>query len=239
MRITRKEVTIRKRQKLLKSGLLLVSCFIFALASLAIQPCFSLPEKDEVVSGKAEFQLTNPTTLTINADHNTIINYKSFDIMANETVIINLPDSSGAILNRVTGPTASQILGNLNCNGTFVLVNTNGINFGPNANVNVGSMIASTRDITNSNFLNARYVFERTSQDAKDSLILNQGFIKARDGGFVVLAGGAVENRGMIIANIGTITLAAGDMITVSTTVDGMISVIIDRETAQRILDKD
>ena len=47
-------------------------------------------------------------------------------------------------LNRVIGNSASQILGQLNANGQIFLVNTNGILFGPNSQVNVGALAAST-----------------------------------------------------------------------------------------------
>ncbi|MFC1804862.1 filamentous hemagglutinin N-terminal domain-containing protein, partial [Candidatus Omnitrophota bacterium] len=141
--------------------------------------------------------------------------------------------------NRVTGTDPSDILGSLTCNGLFALVNENGITFGPQANLDVGSMIASTRDITDSDFLAANYLFNRLSEDQVDALLLNQGVINVRSGGFGILIAGAIENRGVIAAPVGTIAMAAGDMVRVDISAGGVISVAIDKATASTILDED
>ena len=119
-------------------------CVVACTASTS----YSLPQVDKVQSGTADFKI-NANTMTINASDKAIVNYKSFDILQNETVIINLPSSNNAILNRVIGNSPSQILGRLDCNGTLFLINTNGINIGSGAQINVGSLVLSTRDITN------------------------------------------------------------------------------------------
>jgi filamentous hemagglutinin family protein len=127
--------------------------------SLASGTSFSLPEVENVESGQAQIQYPDAATLNINASDKAIINYKSFDIKENESVMINLPAVDNEILNRVLGDQASSILGKLTCNGIFIIVNKNGIYFGPGANVDVAGLIASTRDITNSDFLDSKHIF--------------------------------------------------------------------------------
>jgi filamentous hemagglutinin family protein len=50
-------------------------------------------------------------------------------------------------LNRIHDQNPSQILGTLNANGRVVLVNANGVFFGPSSTVNIAGVIASTADI--------------------------------------------------------------------------------------------
>ena len=203
----------------------------------AFGPAYALPEVDNVASGDVQIQYPDQNTLQINASDKAIINYKSFDIRQNESVVVNLPSSQNMLLNRVIGDKVSEIFCSLTCNGIFMLVNPNGINIGPTANIDVAGLVASTRDITNSDFLSSHYVFEKMSKDQLDLLLLNQGNITIRDGGFGVLIAGAIENTGVIAARLGTISLAAGDMVTLGLSENGLISIAIDLPTAKEVYD--
>ncbi|MCM8800997.1 MAG: filamentous hemagglutinin N-terminal domain-containing protein [Candidatus Omnitrophica bacterium] len=216
---------------------ILFSLSLFLVSSLLAPHCFSLPVPEEIISGSAEFSYPDPSTLQINAQDKTIINYQSFDIGLNESVIINLPSVDSEVLNRVLGDKASEILGKLTCNGIFILVNKNGIYFGPQAQVDVASIIASTRDITDSDFLSSKYIFGKLSTEQLDILLRNQGTINIQKGGFGVLIAGAIENSGTIVASLGTIALAGADMVTLEIAGDGLISVAIDRPTAAKVYD--
>ena len=48
------------------------------------------------------------------------------------------------------------------------------------------------------------------TEDGAGGLIHNQGVIEAADGGFVVLLGDSVLNEGAVLAELGSIDLAAG-----------------------------
>ena len=198
---------------------------------------FSLPEVEQVVSGTAQISQPNSTTLQITADNNAIINYSSFNISENESVVINLPSADGQLLNRVLGNSASQLLGNLNSNGLFVLVNPSGIYIGPKAAIDAASVIMSTRDINNSDFLNGNYLFQKLTQDQLNKLLLNEGTITVEKGGFGILIAGGIENKGKIIAPTGTIALAAGDAVRIDIAKKGFISVAVEKETSSNVLD--
>src|SRR3546814_15825065 len=74
---------------------------------------------------------TNGATTTINqAASNAVINWQNFSVGASEYVVFNQPSASAAVLNRVVGGNASEILGNISANGRVFLVNPNGIMFG-------------------------------------------------------------------------------------------------------------
>ena len=200
------------------------------------QLSFALPTDIEVISGSADIEYSN-NNLTITADNNTILNYSGFDIAEGESVIINLPNADSQILNNVLGSNASQIMGNLNCNGLFILVNQSGIYVGATARINVQSAIMSTRGITNENFLNRNYVFRKLTEAEEKALIEIKGEITINDGGFGAFIAGAIRNEGKIMTRVGTIALASGDAVTMNISGDGHINVAILEEVANKILD--
>ena len=198
---------------------------------------YPLPNVEEVVSGEANIEYTDPTTMVIEASDNAIVNYSSFDIMENETVVVKLPSVDSEILNRVLGDSASQLMGGLSCNGVFILVNPSGIYVGPAANIDAAGLILSTRDILNSDFLSGNHLFQKITEDQAEKLLLNEGDIKIHDGGFGVLIAGAIENKGIITAPIGKIVLASGDAVKLDISGGGLISVAIDKKVASGIKD--
>ncbi|MCP4653727.1 MAG: filamentous hemagglutinin N-terminal domain-containing protein, partial [Candidatus Omnitrophica bacterium] len=100
-------------------------------ALVGVNSSFSLPEGGSVESGTAEFLRPSPNTMILNASSDAVVNYDSFSISAQESMIINLPSVNGRILNRDLGGDSSQILGSLTCNGIFILLNESGIRVGP------------------------------------------------------------------------------------------------------------
>lgn len=205
-------------------------------AVLAGGVVWALPEVDQVQNGTVDVQRSD-TTMTINASNNSIVNYKSFSIMPNETVVINLPSTDSQILNRVTGPDSSQILGSLRSNGVFILVNPNGIYVGPTARIEAASAILSTRDLSNERFLRGEYVFNKIAGNGADVMILNEGAIHVANGGYCALIAGAIENKGLITAKYGTIALAAGNVIRLELAGSRLIGVAVEEAVAKTVYD--
>src|SRR3989338_3708612 len=187
--------------------------FIFFLISVFSHPLFALPENPQVSSGEAQFNQVDDHTLNITASSQSIIEYGSFNIASHESVNFILPSIESFSLNRVVGNTPTEIYGALTANGNLILINTQGILFGPTSMVQVGGLIASTRDITNQDFLNRNYLFGSTDETIQDtySSVINQGLIETRDQGFAVLIGSHVAHEGTITAPLGTAALASGD----------------------------
>ncbi|MCW8808930.1 MAG: filamentous hemagglutinin N-terminal domain-containing protein, partial [Rhodanobacter sp.] len=169
-------------------------------------PTLPLPTGGQVVSGQASISQSG-STLTVNqGSQNTILNWQSFSIGADQTVTFNQPNSSSVALNRVLGSDPSAIYGHLNANGQVFLVNPNGIYFAPGAQVDVGGIIASTLDITDQNFLSGTYHFAGSSTAG----VRNDGSIHATTGGYVAFLGADVSNNGNIATPEGTTALGAG-----------------------------
>ena len=133
------------------------------------------------------------------------VDWQSFSIGKNEKVNFSGPDAyKWMVLNRVIGNTASEIYGSLTsgANGTIFLVNPNGILFGENSYVDVGSLVASTMDIKQADFMNMQkntFVFDETGTN-KAVTISKGADITARDG-YVAIFAHEIE-----INNAGTIT---------------------------------
>jgi filamentous hemagglutinin family protein len=185
---------------------------------------YALPSGGAVSAGSASID-ASPGKLTINqASQNAAINWQSFSIGQTEAVQFVQPNSSSVALNRVLGSDPSSILGSLSANGKVFLVNPNGILFAKGAQVNVGALVASTRNITDGDFMAGNYKFSGNG----NGTVVNQGSINA-DGGYVALLGATVSNEGTIVAKLGTIALAAGNAFTLDVAGDGLLNVVVNQ----------
>ena len=153
-----------------------------------------LPTGAQVVHGQVGI-MVNGTLMQIDqATQNAILNWESFSIGSGYGVHVNQPSASSAMLSRVIGADQSRILGALQANGIFYLVNRNGVFFGPDSTVDVGALIASTLDITDEDFLAAKQVFQGDSSAS----IMSNGRISAEK--FAVLLARSLSNSGSIAA---------------------------------------
>lgn len=203
----------------------------FALKGLAVSlmlafgsNVYALPVGGVVAAGGASISSTAGSTTITQSSQNVAINWQSFSIGATEAVRFVQPNSSSVALNRVLGADPSSILGSMSANGKVFLINPNGILFGKGAQINVGGLIASTLNITDSDFMAGRYQFSGNS----DAAVLNQGSINA-EGGYVALLGANVSNEGIIVARLGTVALAAGNAITLDVAGDGLLNVTVSQ----------
>ena len=89
-----------------------------------------------------------------------IQNWTSFNIGAKDEVDFVQKNSNYVCLNRIFDQNASQILGKLKAAGQVYLINQNGILFGKGSQVNVHTMIASSLNILDSDFLSGALNFQ-------------------------------------------------------------------------------
>jgi filamentous hemagglutinin family protein len=206
-----------------------------AVAALMIaqRAAFAGPVGGSVVEGSAGISQSGSVTNVNQSTNKAIINWQGFSIGANETVNFNQPGSSSVTLNRVIGNETSVISGALNANGQVFIVNSAGVLFGKNAQINVGGLVASTLDISNANFMAGNYTFSGNSSAS----IVNQGRIHAHGGGYVALLGNTVSNDGVISAKLGTVAMAAGSQVTLDFGGNSLLNVTIDRGTLNALVE--
>lgn len=187
---------------------------------------FALPLGGNVTAGAANISNGTASTTVTQSSQNAVINWQSFNIGQTETVQFLQPNSSSVTLNRVIGYDPSSILGSLNANGKVFLVNPNGILFGKSAQVNVGGLVASTLNISDSDFIAGNYNFAGSAK----TTVVNQGVITTNtDGSYVALLGASVGNDGVISAKLGTVSLAAGNSVTLDVAGDGLLNVSVNQ----------
>ncbi|MCC6989065.1 MAG: filamentous hemagglutinin N-terminal domain-containing protein [Acidobacteria bacterium] len=168
----------------------------------------SLPEGGQVVAGDATLE-QNGTTLSIHqSSERAAIDWRSFDVGSDARVDFLQPSAGSVTLNRVLGNNASQIFGRITATGQVFLSNPNGVYFAPGASVDVAGLVATTHAIGLEDFMAGRVKFER--QGAAGNIV-NEGELRAALGGYVALLAPEVRNQGVILANLGTVALAAGE----------------------------
>ena len=167
------------------------------------------PQGAQVVSGQAVIQQSTQagksvTTVTQSSPKATL-NWLSFNVASGEAVQFVQPSSSAVSVNRISDPQGSRILGQLSANGQVWLINPAGVYFGPGAQVNVGSLVASTLNLDNNA---APWRLQGpVSAGNSTSGVINQGKIQTTQDGYVALLGTNVSNSGDIRAPGGRIVL--------------------------------
>ena len=166
------------------------------------------PQGGNIVGGAGSISQSDIHTTINQASQRMAIDWQSYNLNSNEHVHYIQPNPSSISLNRILSNQGSRILGQIDANGQVILVNPNGVFFGPNASINVGGLIASSLDIKPTDFMNGSYIFNEVL--GADGMVLNSGVINAATGGSVAMLGKKVKNEGLIVANLGTVSLAAG-----------------------------
>ncbi|GAA0204532.1 MBG domain-containing protein [Selenomonas dianae] len=188
-----------------------------------VQHAYALPQGGQVAAGAADIAASQTEMAIRQSTQNAVINWNTFNIAANERVNIYQPNAQAALLNRVLGGNPSEIFGTLSANGRVFLVNPAGVLFAPGAQVNAGSILASTMNITNADFMAGKYAFVGTPTDGK---IINRASLIAKNEGTVALLGKNVVNEGVIVARKGAAVLAAGEAVSLDFNGDGKVSVV-------------
>ena len=190
------------------------------------------PVDGVVTAGAATIGGVPGSMVITQTSQNAVINWQSFNVAAGESVRFEQPNAHSVALNRVLGADPSSILGTLSANGKVFLVNPNGILFGNGASVNVAGLVASSRNIGDADFMAGNYHFT----GAGDGAVTNLGTINA-PGGHVALLGAHVSNDGVIAARLGSVTLAAGNAITLDLAGDGLLNVAISEGAVNALVE--
>jgi trimeric autotransporter adhesin len=179
----------------------------------------------KVVAGSATItttKLAGSSTATVikQTTGNAIYTWSSFSIPKGSSVSFLEPGANSIALNRVLGGSASLIYGSLSSNGQVWLINRAGIVVGAGAEITTASLLLSTADISNRNFLAGNYKFDIPGNPGAG--VSNAGNIHVT-GGAAILAGQQVANNGVIAAQLGTVVLAGAKTFTIDFVGDGLL----------------
>ena len=174
-----------------------------------------------VTSGAAPSIATTVTQNTARA----VVKWSSFNLSKTGTKSETVEFKHGtagnkafSTLNLISDANPSSINGKITSLGEVILVNPNGVFFGKNAVVNVGSLVASALPISEANYLKGSYIFDGSKDDFAG--VGNSGKITATNGS-IALIGNNATNTGMLLAAQGTVSLSAADKVTLTQTNGG------------------
>lgn len=200
---------------------LMIGTALVPLAALAQE----LPADPVVVSGAVTLGTPGPGRLEIGQTSTYgILDWGSFGI--GEGAAVAFLNGSGATLNRVTGGTASALLGTLSATGSVYLVNPAGVVIGRDGVVDTGGrFVASTLDVAAADFLDGG---DLTFAGDGAALVVNFGQVGS-SGGDVALIARTVRNAGTITAPQGTVGLISGTQVLMrdAAVEEGLFSVIL------------
>lgn len=193
-----------------------------------------LPTGGKVMSGTTSIQSVG-NVLNINqSSQRSAINWNTFNVGSGAKVNFIQPSASSVTLNRVLDTNGSQILGNISANGQVFISNPNGVLFGPNSQVNVGGLIATTQNISVDDFMAGKSTFEGSGSAGS---VVNQGTLEAALGGYIALLAPSVRNEGVVLAREGTIAIAAGDRTVVQFNGPQLVTVMVDKPVLDALVE--
>ena len=218
------------RFRILKGGK--ISLVVSALLG-SVSLSFAAPSGGVVTSGTATISQSGNTTNINQSTQKASINWQKFGIKADEVVNFNQPNVNSITLNRVIGNERSIIDGALNANGQVWILNSNGVLFGKNASINTAGLLATTKNISDTNFQAGNYTFTGNSTES----IINQGTIKVKNNGYVIFASNEVRNSGTIEAVKGRVQLTGADEYTINLNGNSLIDLSVDKGTLDALVE--
>ena len=235
-------IALRKQLAIAASALL---CLLSGIAHAEDVAANAVPTGGQVVAGDAAIQsagTANAPVVNVNqTSQRAIVNWSKFDVGSNATVNFNQPNAQASTLNKIGNANPSQIHGRINAPGEVILQNNAGVYFSPTATVDVGSVVATSHNISDADYMAGKASYDRNGATGK---VINEGNIKTALGGYVALLAPEVRNSGVIVAQMGTVVMAAGERITLNfdpsrhlasiTTTPSTIDTLIENRTAVR-----
>ncbi len=199
--------------------------FVLTPMAWAVAPVpTQLPTGGQVVAGQVAISQSAAVMNVDQTSQRAAIDWQSFNVGSAAQVNFNQPNSSSVTLNRVLDNNPSQIFGRITAPGQVFLVNPAGAYFAPSASVEVGGLMATTHSLSNEDFMAGRNTLVRNGATGR---IVNEGQLKASFGGYIALLAPEVRNNGVVVAQMGTVALAAGEAYTLQFDGKGLLSNVV------------
>lgn len=238
--------------KLYRSALFNKFIFTTALASLAVFPLQAQANPwsdftDEHGTIGIDTSIADHTK--INQHGNLYIgNSSNLDIMTNESVTIGQNNTSSMFVAKAhNGSDPTRILGSLatrlkdgggnftgNVGGSVMILDTNGIFFGADSQIDTGGIIASTGELNNDRLINEGMV---ELSNMGDGEVRMNGEMTIAEGGLAAFVAPTVVNNGIITAKAGRVELAGSNTVTtVDLYGDGLLEIAVDDSNVDALL---
>ncbi|MCB1563440.1 MAG: right-handed parallel beta-helix repeat-containing protein, partial [Alphaproteobacteria bacterium] len=163
-------------------------------------------------------------------------NSPDLDIDAGEAVNVFQQGSGSLFYGRAADDAdPTQILGALWSNGRLLIIDRNGVFFGPGSQIDTAGIVASTGDISDADIFDGdnKFSFDNFGEGA----ITIEGTVNVGQAGLAAFVSPTVVNNGVINAKMGTVSFAAGEKVTLDLYGDGLVEVAVEGELADALLE--
>lgn len=134
------------------------------------------------------------------------------------------------------GADPMQILGKLTSTGQLLVIDGNGVFFGPGSRVDAAGLIATTGDISNAQILNNNFG-DYEINGATSGAIENHGMINVTEAGLAAFVAPSIRNSGVINAKLGKVAFASGEKVTLDLYGDGLFEVAVEGELSDALIE--
>lgn len=210
---------------------------IALLGILAASSAQALPTGGKAVKGSIAVSTSGSIMNVVqrsNKENRAIVNWNTFNVASRETLNFQQPNARSLLVNRVVGLCSSlchsMIDGTVTANGNIMLINPNGILFGPTARVDVNGLAATTIDFSNLALMSVGPMLSDLARN-RAGFVVNNGSLTVRSG-LVALVAPGVENNGVIMARGGQVALASGKKFSLDFYGDGMVQLAMSSDAA-------
>lgn len=149
-----------------------------------------VPSQEWASMGEATREVVGSTMNINQKTDRVILNWDRFNVSADSTVNFH-QKATDIALNKIHDQNPSQIFGAVNADGTIYLVNTNGIVFGENSQVNARALVASTMNVGFEDTFDTEQINNVALTDDRAAFVGNgQLFEKDANGNFKLDANG-------------------------------------------------
>ena len=195
------------------------------------------PTGGVVAAGAATIDV--PVAGTLNVTQSTdraVIHWDTMNLGHDATWNVAQPGAGSLNINVATGAGTdpSEILGALNSNGRVILLDRNGVIFGPDSQVDVAGLVASSGSLDETEAMASGKLI--LSGDDLDGAVINRGTMTVAEGGLAALVAPYVQNSGVINAKLGQVILASGKKATIDLSGDGLFELAADEKLTKAII---
>jgi len=179
----------------------------------------------ETISGSFSTDVSTPHLTNITQYSDIVKARGDLDITENHTVNINQNSSNSLFAAYDIEGDPTHILGRLTANGRVLVIDQNGVFFGRNSVVDVGSIVATSGAVAADDLDDGKFDIQLTDQSGAIDL---QGTMTVAEGGLAGFVAPTLSNSGVINAKLGTVAMASGKKATVDLYGDNLIEIVVD-----------